>query len=127
MANFDKYGQIIRQSTPAVTQAQAQHTQARPALSPTPAAPNKARDSFNKVTISLSPILYGAYGLFFNSFTGLNWHPVLAIFGGALVGFLATVINNFVFERDAEGNAFDYVMSLGTPAIAFTLLDLLIK
>ncbi len=65
--------------------------------------------------------------MFFNRFTGLNWHPVLAILGGALVGFLVTAINNFVFEGDAEGNAFDYVMSLATPAIAFTLLDLLIK
>ena len=126
MANFDKYGQIIRQSAPAIKPAQPQRPQARPAPSPTQISKNNSRDTFNKVTLIISPIIYGAYALYFNSFTGLNWHPVMAILGGALVGFLATLINN-VFEGDAEGNAFDYIMSMGTPIIAFTLLDLLIK
>lgn len=133
MAKFDKYGQIVWETEPgreAPQPAARVRTNApvRETLRPAQATPTVAvsgkRDTFNKVTLTVSPILFGIIALITNQTVGWHISPILAFFIGALSGIVGTALNNYCFSPKAEGEFLDYIESFGTAAALLSLIGL---
>lgn len=113
MANFDKYGQIIRGSIPQNNPPHVpQNNPVRPPLQQNRFTDPIARKTFVKATMIISPLLYGIIG----SIIGVtSSDPGTGLAGGVVLGLVGTGIYNLKYGQDADGEPKDYLYSLGAP------------
>lgn len=123
MAKIDKHGQIIRTNFPSAnTDPQRAYPNPQPIYTPpvpqrTPVVDEDKRNLFNGITLTASLFIYSVVGGILNPILNLGLDPLLGFVVGGLFGLLVTAIYNFAVAKEAEGDAKDFLFSLGIPAV----------